>query len=449
MHSINEMKNMRRSIYNQLLVWKDSPRRKPLMLYGARQVGKTYILKEFGRNEFENMVYINCYKNPPVETLFAEDKDVRRILIGLSALSGQEIKEDKTLIFLDEVQDIPDVVASLKYFEEDAPGIFIVTAGSLLGVLNMEGKPFPTGKVDILHMYPMTFNEFIEALDKNKLLELLDNLEQEGLINAMLPKYVELLRQYYFVGGMPEAVAEFVRSRTPEYVRKIQQDILVAYDADIAKHAGKETQRARMVLQSIPSQLAKENKKFIFGALKKGARAAEYENAIQWLVDAGMVYKVPRLSKVDMPISFYMDKDAFKLFVLDVGLLGAMAQIPPSLILIGNNVFSNYKGSFTENSVLTQMSSVPGTVTGYYSKDNSTMEIDFVVQAGGQLLPVEVKAEENVKSKSLRQFITVDNLGSNLRGIRFSMKGFINQDWMKNVPLFAVHSFIKRVAAGE
>ncbi len=449
MHSINEMKNMRRSIYNQLLVWKDSPRRKPLMLYGARQVGKTYILKEFGRNEFENMVYINCYKNPPVETLFAEDKDVRRILIGLSALSGQEIKEDKTLIFLDEVQDIPDVVASLKYFEEDAPGIFIVTAGSLLGVLNMEGKPFPTGKVDILHMYPMTFNEFIEALGKNKLLELLDNLEQEGLINAMLPKYVELLRQYYFVGGMPEAVAEFVRSRTPEYVRKIQQDILVAYDADIAKHAGKETQRARMVLQSIPSQLAKENKKFIFGALKKGARAAEYENAIQWLVDAGMVYKVPRLSKVDMPISFYMDKDAFKLFVLDVGLLGAMAQIPPSLILIGNNVFSNYKGSFTENYVLTQMSSVPGTVTGYYSKDNSTMEIDFVVQAGGQLLPVEVKAEENVKSKSLRQFITVDNLGSNLRGIRFSMKGFINQDWMKNVPLFAVHSFIKRVAAGE
>lgn len=419
------------------------------MLYGARQVGKTYILKEFGRNEFENMVYINCYKNPSVETLFAEDKDIRRILIGLSALSGQEIKENKTLIFLDEVQDIPDVVASLKYFEEDAPGIFIVTAGSLLGVLNMEGKPFPTGKVDILHMYPMTFNEFVEALEEYKMSELLCNPEREEIINAMLPKYVELLRQYYFVGGMPEAVAEFVRSRTPEYVRKIQQDILVAYDADIAKHAGKETQRARMVLQSIPSQLAKENKKFIFGAMKKGARAAEYENAIQWLVDAGMVYKVQRLSKVDMPISFYMDKDAFKLFVLDVGLLGAMAQIPPSLILIGDNVFSNYKGSFTENYVLTQMLSVPGTVTGYYSKDNSTMEIDFVVQAGSQLLPVEVKAEENVKSKSLRQFITVDNLGSDLRGIRFSMKGFINQDWMKNVPLFAVHSFIKRVAAGE
>lgn len=434
---------MRRSIYNQLLVWKDSPRRKPLMLYGARQVGKTYILKEFGKNEFENMVYINCYKNPSVETLFAEDKDVKRILIGLSALSGQEIKENKTLIFLDEVQDIPDVVASLKYFEEDAPGIFIVTAGSLLGVMNMEGKPFPTGKVDILHMYPMTFNEFVEAIGEDKMVELLDNPEREDLINAMLPKYVELLRQYYFVGGMPEAVAEFVNSHTPEYVRKIQQNILVAYDADIAKHAGKETQRARMVLQSIPSQLAKENKKFIFGALKKGARAAEYENSIQWLVDAGVVYKVPRLSKVDMPISFYMGKDAFKLFVLDVGLLGAMAQIPPSLILIGDNVFSNYKGAFTENYVLTQMLSVPNTVIGYYSKDNSSMEIDFVVQAGSQLLPVEVKAEENVKSKSLRQFITVDNAGNDLKGLRFSMKGYINQDWMKNVPLFAVHSFIR------
>jgi len=413
------------------------------MLYGARQVGKTYILKEFGKNEFENMVYINCYKNPSVETLFAEDKDVKRILIGLSALSGQEIKENKTLIFLDEVQDIPDAVASLKYFEEDAPGIFIVTAGSLLGVMNMEGKPFPTGKVDILHMYPMTFNEFVEAIGEDKMVELLDNPEREDLINAMLPKYVELLRQYYFVGGMPEAVAEFVNSHTPEYVRKIQQNILVAYDADIAKHAGKETQRARMVLQSIPSQLAKENKKFIFGALKKGARAAEYENSIQWLVDAGVVYKVPRLSKVDMPISFYMGKDAFKLFVLDVGLLGAMAQIPPSLILIGDNVFSNYKGAFTENYVLTQMLSVPNAVIGYYSKDNSSMEIDFVVQAGSQLLPVEVKAEENVKSKSLRQFITVDNAGNDLKGLRFSMKGYINQDWMKNVPLFAVHSFIR------
>lgn len=438
---------MKRSVYHQLLDWKNSPIRKPMMLHGARQVGKTYILKEFGRNEFENLVYINCYKNPAVETLFSADKDVRRILIGLSALSGQEIKEGSTLVFIDEVQDIPDVVASLKYFAEDFPNIFIATAGSLLGVMNMEGKPFPTGKVDIIQMYPMSFNEFIEALGEKKMLDLLNEPCQEELINSLMPKYVELLRQYYFVGGMPEAVAEFIHSHTPALVRKIQQDILAAYDADIAKHAGKETQRARLVFQSIPSQLAKENKKFIFGALRKGSRAAEYENAIQWLVDAGLIYKVTRLSKTEIPISFYMDKDAFKLFVLDVGLLGAMAQIPPSFMLIGDNVFSNYKGAFTENYVITQMICVPSTVIGYYSKDNSTLEIDFVVQAGNALLPVEVKAEENVKSKSLRQFINVDNAGSNLKGIRFSMKGFIEQDWMTNIPLFAVNSFIKREAA--
>lgn len=436
---------MKRSIYNQLLKWKASPTRKPMMLYGARQVGKTYILKRFGENEFDNLVYINCYKNPLVETLFSEDKDVRRILIGLSAISRQEIKEGKTLVFLDEVQDIPDVVALLKYFAEDAPGIFIATAGSLLGVINMDNKPFPTGKVDILHMYPMTFNEFLEALGEEGMLRVLSSLSDVNLVNAMLPRYVELLRQYYFVGGMPEAVSEFTRSGTPEHVRKIQEDIIAAYDADIAKHAGRDTQKARMVFESIPAQLAKENKKFIFGALKKGARAAEYENAIQWLLDAGIIYKVTRLSKVDIPISFYEDKDIFKLFVLDTGLLGAMAKIPPSLMLIGDNVFSNYKGAFTENYVLTQMLSVPDVAVGYYSKDNSTLEIDFIVQAGSRLLPVEVKAEENVKSKSLRQFVTVDNRDRQMTGIRFSMKGFRHQDWMENVPLFAVHSFI----AGE
>ncbi|MDE6654594.1 MAG: ATP-binding protein [Muribaculaceae bacterium] len=438
---------MKRSIYSQLIDWKNSPRRKPMMLYGARQVGKTYILKEFGRNEFENMVYINCYKNQAVETLFSTDKDVRRILVGLSALSSEEIKPGRTLVFLDEVQDIPDVVASLKYFCEDAPEIMVVAAGSLLGVLNMGGKPFPTGKVDIIHMYPMTFDEFLEALGEDRMMELLKDTGQKELVNALLPKYVELLRQYYFVGGMPEAVAEFVSSRTPEYVRKIQMDILTAYDADIAKHAGTDTQKARLVFQSIPVQLAKENKKFVFGALKKGARGAEYENAIQWLVDAGLIYKVPRVSKVELPLKFYMEMDAFKLFVLDVGLLGAMAQIPASLMLIGDAVFSNYKGAFTENYVLTQMVSVPDTTIGYFKKDNSTVEIDFIVQAGSHLIPVEVKAEENVRSKSLRQFITVDNAGSTMTGIRFSMKGYVSQDWLDNIPLAAVRQFIAKKVA--
>lgn len=433
---------MKRYIYKDLLKWKASAKRKPLMLYGARQVGKTYILKEFGKNEFENLVYINCYKNASVATLFAEDTDTARILLGLSALSGQEIKPGKTLVFLDEVQDIPDVVSSLKYFCEDAPEIMIATAGSLLGVMNMEGKPFPTGKVDILHMFPMTFIEFMDALGEDKMADLISDLNQKDLVNSLLPKYVELLRQYYFVGGMPEAVVEFADSRNPGAVRKIQQDILTAYDSDIAKHAGKDTQKARMIFETIPSQLAKENKKFIFGALKKGARAAEYENAIQWLVDAGLVYKVCRLTKVDIPLKFYMEKDVFKLYVLDVGLLGAMSQIPASLMLIGNNVFSDYKGAFTEDYVLTQMECVPGCAIGYYSKDNSTMELDYVVQTGERLLPVEVKAEENVKSKSLRQFITVDKKGSGLRGIRFSLKGYMDQSWMENIPLAAVYPFI-------
>lgn len=437
---------MKRQIYTQLLKWKESHHRKPLMLYGARQVGKTYTLKEFARNEFDNMVYINCYKNPAMQTLFAEDKDIKRILLGLSALSGQTISPHKTCIFIDEVQEIPDVVAALKYFCEDAPEYVVAAAGSLLGVMNMEGTSFPTGKVDIMHMFPMNFSEFLEALGEKPLAGLLADDRQHTAVNSLLPRYVELLRQYYFAGGMPEAVVEFIESRTPERVRKIQLDILAAYDADIAKHAGADTIKARMIFESIPSQLAKENKKFIFGALKKGARAAEYENAIQWLSDAGLVYKVPRLSKVAIPLKFYMEKDVFKLFLLDVGLLGAMAQIPPSAMLIGNNVFSDYKGAFTENYALTQITCIPDCLTGYYSKDNSTMEIDFIVQCGRHLLPIEVKAEENVKSKSLRQFVTVDAIDAGLRGMRFSMKGYISQDWMDNIPLFAVHQTLMNIS---
>lgn len=434
---------MERSMYKQLLKWKESPTRKPLMLYGARQVGKTYILKKFGEREYENIVYINCYLNQSIKSLFSEDKEVSRILLGLSALSGQEIKPEKTLIFLDEVQDIPEVIAALKYFCEDAPEIHMVVAGSLLGVLNMHGYPFPTGKVDILHMFPMTFMEFLCAVGEAKKAEVLEMKDQESTVNALLPKYIDLLRQYYFVGGMPEAVLQFVESRNLEAVRQIQINILHAYDADIAKHAGGDTQKARMVFQSIPSQLAKENKKFLFNVLKKGARSAEYENAIQWLVDAGLVYKVCRLSKVALPLKFYIEKDAFKLFLLDVGLLGAMAQAPASLMLIDNNVFSEFKGAFTENYVLTQMVERNDIVIGYYAKENSTLEIDFVVQVASKILPIEVKAEENVRSKSLRQFVTIDNANQDMTGYRFSMKGYQHQDWMDNIPLPAVNAFIE------
>lgn len=428
---------MERSIYSQLKKWQTSSSRKPLMMYGARQVGKTYALKEFGKREYDNMIYINCYMNSDVATLFGADVNVSRILLGLSAISGETITPGKTLIFLDEVQEIPEVVAALKYFCEDAPDVHIAVAGSLLGVLNMQGISFPTGKVDIMHMHPMTFNEFLLAVGEKKKCELLGNPEAQEVVNALLPSYTDLLRQYYFVGGMPEAVAEFVRTKSPEAVRQVQTNIIAAYEADIAKHAGSDTLRARMVFQSIPSQLAKENKKFIYGALKKGARAGDFENAIQWLVDAGLVLRVPRVSKVAMPLRFYSETDAFKLYLLDVGLLGAMAQAPAAMMLVGDNVFSEFKGAFSENYVLTQLITNKDVYVAYYAKNNSTMELDFVVQSGANIYPVEVKAEQNVKSKSLRNFVTIDNAGSGMRGYRLSMRGFIHQDWLTNVPLCA------------
>lgn len=433
---------MKRYIYDDLLRWKDSNHRKPLMLYGARQVGKTYILKEFGRNEFEELVYINCYKNEQLKTLMAEDADISRIILGISSMANKKIRPGKTFIFFDEVQEIPDVVAALKYFCEDAPDLHVAAAGSLLGVMNMEDMSFPTGKVDILHLYPMTFNEFLVALNETSKADLLSLSDAEQTVNSLLQSFTDLLRQYYFVGGMPEAVLDFIENRNPASVRDIQHAIISAYEADIAQHAGKDTQKARLVFESIRSQLARENKKFIFGTLKKGARAAEYENAIQWLVDAGMVYKVCRVTKAAIPLKCYEEKDPFKLFLLDVGLLAAMSEVPPSLMLIGNSVFTEFKGAFTENYVLTQIKSVPDVVIGYYSKDNSSLEIDFIVQCGTEIMPLEVKAEENVRSKSLRQFVTIDNSGSGMRGCRTSMKGFEHQEWMSNVPLFAIRNFL-------
>ena len=435
---------MKREIYKNLLEWKASSNRKPLMLFGARQVGKTYILKEFGHNEFDNMVYVNCYRNPTIEQLFSATIDVKSLLLGLSAISREEIKPERTLIFIDEVQEIPAVVASLKYFCEDAREYCIAVAGSLLGVLDMNGISFPVGKVNMLDMYPMTFPEFMEAMGMEQAKDILFN-EEWSISNALDSKYIETLRQYYYVGGMPEAVLDFVTKRNPVSVRTIQNEILNAYYADIAKHAGKNSQRCRMVLQSIPAMLAKENKKFIFGALKKGARASDFEVAIQWLVDARLIYKLNRVKKVEMPLSFYEDNNAFKIFLLDVGLLGAMADIAPEVMLIENKIFTEYKGAFTENYVVNQLSTlVSQRKLYYYTKENSQIEIDFVMQRNADLFPIEVKAEDNVKSKSLRQFITVDHSDGRLKGIRFSMKKYVDQEWMENVPLYAVIPYFKK-----
>lgn len=425
---------MERSIYSSLKKWKESPTRKPLILQGARQVGKTYILKEFGAREYSEVVYINCDDNNDMQNMFV-DYDVDRIIRSLSAISGISIKPSTTLLILDEIQEVERGLASLKYFCEKAPEYHVAVAGSLLGITLHEGTSFPVGKVDMLYMYPMDFEEFLLAMGKEQLVELLRNNSWAALtpLRGML---TELLRQYYFVGGMPEAVKAYVERGDIWEVRSIHSKIIDAYRNDMSKHVPKQQmQRINMVWNSIPSQLARDNKKFIYGALRKGARANDFEIAIQWLVDSGLVHKVHRISKPVVPLKFYEDMSSFKLFLLDCGLLGALSETPPEQILIGDNVFEEYKGAFTENYVLQQLKSLPRTFVYYYSNDNSTLEIDFVVQHDTHIIPIEVKAEENLRAKSLRQFVT-DNPG--LHGVRFSMSDYREQDWLTNVPLWAV-----------
>lgn len=425
---------MERSIYSSLKKWKESPTRKPLILQGARQVGKTYILKEFGAREYSEVVYINCDDNNDMQNMFV-DYDVDRIIRSLSAISGISIKPSTTLLILDEIQEVERGLASLKYFCEKAPEYHVAVAGSLLGITLPEGTSFPVGKVDMLYMYPMDFEEFLLAMGKEQLVELLRNNSWAALtpLRGML---TELLRQYYFVGGMPEAVKTYVERGDIWEVRSIHSKIIDAYRNDMSKHVPKQqVQRINMVWNSIPSQLARDNKKFIYGALRKGARANDFEIAIQWLVDSGLVHKVHRISKPVVPLKFYEDMASFKLFLLDCGLLGALSETPPEQILIGDNVFEEYKGAFTENYVLQQLKSLPRTFVYYYSNDNSTLEIDFVVQHEAHVIPIEVKAEENLRAKSLRQFVT-DNSG--LHGVRFSMSDYREQDWLTNVPLWAV-----------
>ena len=391
-------------------------------------------MKEFGAREYSEVVYINCDDNNDMQNMFV-DYDVDRIIRSLSAISGVSIKPSTTLLILDEIQEVERGLASLKYFCEKAPEYHVAVAGSLLGITLHEGTSFPVGKVDMLYMYPMDFEEFLLAMGKEQLVELLRNNSWAALtpLRGML---TELLRQYYFVGGMPEAVKTYVERGDIWEVRSIHSKIIDAYRNDMSKHVPKQqVQRINMVWNSIPSQLARDNKKFIYGALRKGARANDFEIAIQWLVDSGLVHKVHRISKPVVPLKFYEDMASFKLFLLDCGLLGALSETPPEQILIGDNVFEEYKGAFTENYILQQLKSLPRTFVYYYSNDNSTLEIDFVVQHEAHVIPIEVKAEENLRAKSLRQFVT-DNSG--LHGVRFSMSDYREQDWLTNVPLWAV-----------
>lgn len=425
---------MERIAYRQLLEWKNSGTRKPLILQGARQVGKTWILKDFARREYKNLAYISCENNERMRELFA-DYDTERIIRGISAVTMQSIVPGETLIFIDEIQEIPKAVSSLKYFCENQNEYHIAVAGSLLGIALHEGDSFPVGKVDVIQLYPMTFEEFILALGKEQLLEILESRNWNE-IGMMRTELIENLRLYYFTGGMPEVVDLFVKTQDIPKVRALQNRILADYALDISKHAPKSAiPKISLVWNSIPSHLAKENKKFVYGALRKGARAAQYEDAIQWLVDAGLAYKITRVSKAAMPLHFYEQADVFKLFMHDCGLFGAMSETPPDLILLGSKVFEEYKGAFTEQFVLQQLKTMEDVFIHYYTNDDSTLEIDFLLQHGNKILPVEVKAEENLQSKSMKSFLAKN---PDLHGLRFSMLPYREQERMTNIPLYAV-----------
>ena len=432
---------MERFIMQDLIAWKNREDRKPLILLGARQVGKTYILKEFGQREFENVAYINCDNNAMVKDLFATDYNIERILLTIGAITGVNIQAGKTLIIMDEIQELHRGLASLKYFCEDAREYHVAVASSLLGLTLHQVESYPVGKVNTLEMFPMTYEEFLLARGFKQRVDLL----QSGMwdvVNSLRTLYIQHLREYYLVGGMPEAVKKFIDTNDANAVREVQKEILHAYEKDISKHAPDEqVVRINQVWNSIPSQLAKENKKFIYGVVKQGARAKDYELAIQWLIDAGLIYKINRVKTIGMPLKIYEDISAFKLYLLDCGLLGAMSNTPPALILLPNNDNSG-KGDFTENFICCQLESLRNIPIYYYSKENSQLEIDFVVQIGTNVIPLEVKAEENLQAKSLK-VILKNNPG--MQGLRFSMSDYREQENITNVPLYGARGYLVNV----
>ncbi len=432
---------MERFIMQDLIAWKNREDRKPLILLGARQVGKTYILKEFGQREFENVAYINCDNNAMVKDLFATDYNIERILLTIGAITGVNIQAGKTLIIMDEIQELHRGLASLKYFCEEAREYHVAVAGSLLGLTLHQGESYPVGKVNTLEMFPMTYEEFLLARGFKQRVDLL----QSGMwdvVNSLRTLYIQHLREYYLVGGMPEAVKKFIDTNAANAVREVQKEILHAYEKDISKHAPDEqVVRINQVWNSIPSQLAKENKKFIYGVVKQGARAKDYELAIQWLIDAGLIYKISRVKTIGMPLKIHEDISAFKLYLLDCGLLGAMSNTPPALLLLPNNDNSG-KGDFTENFICCQLESLRNIPIYYYSKENSQLEIDFVIQIDTNIIPLEVKAEENLQAKSLK-VILANNPG--MYGLRFSMSDYREQENITNVPLYGARGYLVNV----
>ncbi len=415
--------------------WKKSKNRKPIIIEGARQVGKTWLMKEFGKKSYNNTVYINFDSNAQMAELFSTDLNVERIITGLEIYAGHKITPRDTLIIFDEVQEVPKALSSLKYFYEDAPEYHIVCAGSLLGIALHEGTSFPVGKVDFLKLYPLSFKEFLMAMGLEKFAELSEKKDYD-MISKFKNIYTDALKQYYYVGGMPEVVKSFVDEKDFNETRKIQKRILMAYEQDFSKHAPKEiVPKIRMLWNSIPSQLAKENKKFIYGLIREGARAKEYEAAIMWLSDCGLLHKVSRIKTPNIPLKAYEDLKAFKLFIADVGLLGAMAGLNQSILLNGNELFVEFKGALTEQYVMQQLAVNQDLGVYYYTNDRNSCEVDFIVDNGYNIIPVEVKAEINLKAKRLKAY---REKFSPKISIRYSMADYKEENGLINIPLYAI-----------
>ena len=424
----------------KLLKWKQSKRRKPLIIEGARQVGKTWLMKEFGRLSYADTIHINFDSNSRMAELFASDLDTDRLIMGLELYAGHKINADNSLLIFDEVQEVPRALASLKYFCENAPQYHIVCAGSLLGIALHQGTSFPVGKVDFLKLYPLSFKEFLMATGNERFAELLDQ-QDYPMITAFKQTYIDALKYYYYVGGMPEAVQSFAENKDFNEVRDIQKRILTAYEQDFSKHAPNEiVPRLRMLWNSIPSQLAKENKKFIYGLVREGARAKDYETALMWLCDCGLVHKVSRVNAANLPLRAYEDLKAFKLFVVDVGLLSCMSGLRQKTLLEGNDLFVEFKGALTEQYVCQQLKTIDDLNVYYYTNDRGSCEVDFIVDTGEQIIPVEVKAEVNLRAKSLK---TYQEKFSPEVSVRTSMSDYKKEDWLINLPLYAIAQITK------
>lgn len=426
---------MYRMAIEKLYQWKESKHRKPLIIEGARQVGKTWIMKEFGKQAYEDTIYINFDSNSRMTELFASDLDTERLIMGLELYANRKINPDNMLLIFDEVQEVPRALTSLKYFYENAPQYHIVCAGSLLGIALHEGTSFPVGKVDFLKLYPLSFKEFLMATEKERFAELLDK-EDMGMVTSFKQTYIDALKYYYFVGGMPEVVQNFAENKDFNEVRAIQKQILDAYEQDFSKHAPNEiVPKIRMIWNSIPAQLAKENKKFIYGLVREGGRAKEYETAIMWLADCGLIHKVSRVNAPGIPLKAYEDLKAFKLFVVDVGLLACMTGLRQKTLLDGNALFVEFKGALTEQYVCQQLKTIDDIGIYYYTNDRGSCEVDFVVDTGEKIVPVEVKAEVNLKAKSLKNYY---EKYSPQTCIRTSMTDYKKEGWLVNQPLYAI-----------